>query len=272
MRALQDEGRSERRACSFVGCVRSILHYRKRKVDCDAQILAQMKTLIERRRRFGYRRLHVLQCKEGPPIGRDHFYRIYRAAGLQVRRRPKRHATYLRSGPAPAAQSPNERWSVDFVQDSLASGRQFRSLTIIDDCTRQCLAIEVDFSLPTARVLRTFEAIIVRRGKPGTIRFDNGPEFTSLAMLKWGATNGIQLHFIDPGKPVQNCSIESFNGRFREECLSEQFFPSLGVAQDEIALWREDYNQERPHTSLGLKSPDQYFAENYNPKSHLCVA
>ncbi len=195
-------------------------------------------------------------------VNHKRFYRVYRAAGLQVRKRKKRHVRYERGRESPTVTRPNERWSMDFVHDSLANGRKVRLLNIIDDFTCECLRIEVDSSLPSRRVIVALERIAKERGFPQTVKFDNGSEFSSLAMLRWGAERNVKLHFIEPGKPTQNGKIESFNARQRDELLNEHWFLTLGDLRTEAERWRIRYNTHRPHGSLGYLTPAE-FARRY---------
>lgn len=236
----------------------------KRTSKDDAPIKQRLEELAIERRRFGYRRLHVLLRREGLVINIKRTRRIYRAANLQVLRRKKRRIALGRGNPKPLVSYMNERWSLDFVHDTLQSGRRFRSLTIVDDFTRESLAIEVDFSLSGARMARVLDAIGGTRGFPESIVLDNGPEMTSIAMLQWSLKRQVRLHFIDPGKPTQNGFIESFNGKYRDECLNENQFTTLSEARDTIEKWKADYNQNRPHASLGNKTPEEFVRELIN--------
>ena len=215
----------------------------------------RLRTLAMARRRFGYRRLAVLLRREGERINDKRVYRIYREEGLMVRRRRRKRLAVARvPRPAPPTR-PNERWSMDFTRDTLAAGRCFRTLNVVDDFTRECLAIEVDTSLPGMRVCRVLDRIAAERGRPAELLMDNGPEFTSVALDAWAAQRGVRLRFITPGKPTENAFVESFNGRFRDECLNENWFLDLRDARRTIAAWREDYNHVRPHGSLGGLPP-----------------
>jgi putative transposase len=214
--------------------------------------------LAAQRRRFGYRRLTVLLRRAGQQINHKRVYRIYRQEGLAVRRRRrKKLAAGIRIVLAPPTQ-PNQRWSMDFMGDSLASGRPFRILNIVDDYTREAIATEVDTSMPGQRVVRVLEQIASTRPLPTTIVCDNGPEFTGRALDAWAYARGVQLHFIRPGKPIENAFAESFNGKMRDECLNENWFADLGEARTKIGLWRIDYNEVRPHSALGNRTPTEY--------------
>src|SRR5579872_370452 len=253
-------GYSGRRACHLIGCARSIARYRITRI-ADAGLIAKMRALIEDgNNRSGYRLLNFLLRRDHAiVVNHKRFYRVYRAAGLQVPKRRKRHARYIRNGSSAAATRPNERWSMDFVHDSLASGRKFRTLNVIDDCTCESLAIEIDSTLSSQRVIRVLERIAAARGCfPEVLKTDNGPEFSSLITRKWAAERGIKQHFIDPGKPTQNGKIESFNARYRDEVLNEHWFLSLDDVRETSEPWRIRYNTHRPHGSLGYLTPAEF--------------
>ncbi|MEY4094785.1 MAG: hypothetical protein RLZZ53_1984, partial [Acidobacteriota bacterium] len=210
------------------------------------------------RLRFGYRRLHILLDREGVAVNHKRVYRVYRAAGLQVRRRRRKRLTRADRLPLPAATQRLDRWSIDFMHDTLADGRTFRVLNIVDDCTRECLAIEVDRSLPGARVVRVLERLVAAMGVPKRIVLDNGPEFAGRALDAWAYQRGVALCFIRPGKPIENAYVESFNGKFRDECLNEHWFLNMVDAQAVIEAWRLDYNTVRPHSALDGRTPYQF--------------
>jgi len=264
---------SERRACFLARCNRRT-YRRVRKGRDDAFLRARLEALAAERRRFGYRRLAVMLRREGLHVNRKRVYRIYRAANLQVRKRIKRRVALGRGNPAPQTSRRNERWSLDFVHDTLRFGRKIRALTVVDDYTRECIAIEVDTSIGGTRVTRELDRIALHRGLPQTIVLDNGPELTSLAMLSWAVSQHVRLHHIAPGKPTQNCYVESFNGKFRDECLNEHAFDTLDEARVTIEQWRLDYNSRRPHGSLGDLTPEEFALVAINsldPKLPLCV-
>jgi len=248
---------SERKACTVTQCNRRMFRY-VRKIKKDGPIRHRLEELAAERRRFGYRRLHVLLRREGIVINIKRTQRIYQEAHLQVRRRIKRRVALGRGIPAPSVGRLNQRWSADFVQDTLRMRRRFRTLNVVDDFSHESLAIEVDFSISGSRMARVLEAIGEVRGYPETLVLDNGPENTSLAMLRWSLDHGVQLHFIAPGKPTQNAFVESFNGKFRDECLNEHEFSSLDEARKIIEAWRLDYNTTRPHASLQNKTPEEF--------------
>ena len=250
-------GLSQRRASGLVGMSRNSLRSRTR-VDKDETLRKRMKELAERRRRFGCRRLHVLLRREGLVVNRKRTERVYREERLSLRiRRRKKLAAETRVVP-PAAERANELWAMDFLSDALADGRRFRVLPIIDTFSRECLWMEVDTSIGGKRVAAVLSRISALKGLPHTISVDNGPEFISNAMDAWAHVRGIKLQFNRPGKPVDNAFMESFNGKFRDECLNENWFFSLDHARQVIEDWRIDYNRDRPHSSLGDLSPEEF--------------
>lgn len=214
------------------------------------------------RRRFGYRRLHFLLKREGMVMNQKRFRRLYREEGLQVRKGGGRKRALGLRAPLALPAGPNERWSLDFVSDSFTDGRRFRVLAVVDDCTRECLALVADTSLSGARVARELDAIIAVRGKPMTCVSDNGTELTSMAILAWSKASGVDWHYIQPGKPQQNAFIESFNGRLRDECLNETLFSSLAEARSALAAWRDDYNRVRPHSALANRTPEEFCTQS----------
>ncbi len=207
------------------------------------RLVARSRELAAKRPRFGYRRLHGLLRREGRAVNR-------KLVGLAVRRRTRRKLRASRPLPPVTLTRPNERWSMDFVHDSLTDGRRLRTLNVIDAFTRECLAIEVDTSLPPARVTRVLDRLIWEYVLPEALRVDNGPEFISTALDRWAFAHGVAPHFIQPGKPVQNAHVETFNGHFRDECISPAHWPTIARARVEAELWRVDYNCMRPHSSL----------------------
>ncbi len=248
---------SERRACRFTGFSLSTQRYYSRRPSDDA-LRTRLRELAEKRPRWGYRRLYVLLKREGCQRNRKLVQRLYREEGLSVRRRKRRKMAAVARSPRVFPLAPNERWSIDFVRDTLADGRVFRGFTVVDDFTRECPAIEVDHSLPGDRVAKTLDRLSKERGFPKTIVCDNGPEFQGQALDFWAHRHGVVLSFIQPGKPVQNAFIESFNGKLRDECLNESYFISLRDAQLTIEAWRTDYNDTRPHSSLGDLTPTEF--------------
>ena len=248
---------SERRACRVLGRARSSCRYKARGVMVQG-FLDDLRRHATARPRFGYRRLHVLLRRGGWQVNHKRVYRIYRTEGLAVRRKKrKRLAAGLRVV-LPAPTRSNERWSMDFVHDTLATGRKFRTLNIVDDFTRECVAIEVDTSLGGQRVVRVLDRLAASRGLPQTIVTDNGPEFAGRALDGWAYRTKVKIHFIRPGKPVENAYAESFNGKFRDECLNEHWFVDMNDARTKIEDWRIDYNEFRPHSSLANATPKEY--------------
>jgi putative transposase len=256
---------SERRACSILGIDRSLVRYRHRRAD-DADLRARLRELAAARRRFGYRRLHVLLAREGITMNHKKLRRLYGEEQLQVRRRGGRKRATGTRAPLGLPSGLNQRWSLDFVSDALGDGRRFRILAVVDDFTRECLALVADTSLPGIRVVRELEALVSRRGRPFGFVSDNGTELTSLAMLKWAQDARVKWHYIAPGKPQQNAFIESFNGRLRDECLNETLFTSLGHARAVLAAWQHDYNTQRPHSKLGWLTPAEFAIRNARSK------
>jgi putative transposase len=248
---------SQRKACAIASLARSTFAYRRLHERGEA-VLGRLRELAAERPRYGYRRLHVLLRREGHQVNHKRVHRLYRAEGLAVlRRRRKRVASGVRR-PLPRAEHINQCWTMDFMRDSLASGRKFRTFNVLDCCSRESLAIEVDTSLPGLRVTRVLDRVIEERGRPGTIVIDNGPEFTGKALDVWAHEHGVALHFIRPGKPIENAYIESFNGHFRDECLNQHWFTSLDDARRSIEAWRLDYNEVRPHSALGDRPPAEF--------------
>jgi putative transposase len=250
---MRDHKISQRRVCDLVGVDPKTVR-RERPPD-HADIRKKMHEIAGTRRRFGYRRVGILLEREGFTMNEKKLYRLYREEGLSVRRRRGRKRARGTRAPMPIPNSPNVRWSLDFVSDTFGASRKFRILAVNDDCTRENLALIADTSISGARVARELDALVRIYGKPACIVSDNGTEFTSKAILKWANENGVEWHYIDPGKPQQNGYIESFNGSLRDECLNEEIFDSLVDARRKLALWRYDYNHVRPHSSLGNQTP-----------------
>ena len=250
-------GVSQRRACSTVGADRTSVRYRSVRPD-DRAIRDRLRELAAERRRFGYRRLHILLGREGVHLNHKKLRRLYREERLQVRRRGGRKRALGTRAPMTMPQGPNQRWSLDFLSDTLTDSRRFRILAVVDDFTRECLCLVADTSLSGVRVVRELGRLIAHRGAPLTIVSDNGTEFTSMAILGWSQETHIEWHYIAPGKPTQNAFIESFNGRFRDECLNKHWFTSLSHVQALIEAWRREYNEERPKKGLGGLTPAGY--------------
>lgn len=255
---MTERAMSVTRACGLIGICRSVYCYQSKRSAANAPVVDRLKELAAEKRRYGYRRLHVLLRREGLQINRKRTYRLYRDAGLTVRRRKRKRIAPSERRPLPKPASPNVSWSMDFVADGLASGRRIRCLTIVDDCSRECLAIEVDTSLPGSRVATVLNRLADMRGLPLSITVDHGPEFEGQALDAWAYHHGVRLAFIRPGKPVENAYIESFNGRLRDECLNEHWFLNLTHARSLIERWRIEYNTERPHSALGYLTPEQF--------------
>jgi len=256
--AQEQMGVSQRRACRLVGTARSTVRYRSRRQGDDAALRTRLRELAAQRPRFGYRRLHVLLRREGITVNHKRVERLYREEGLAVRRRTRKSLTPIRRGRPAAPQRANEQWALDFLQDALASGRKLRVLSIIDVFTREALALEVDTSLPGSRVVRALARLCGQRERPAQLVLDNGPELISRVLEQWARDHRVALHFIDPGKPIQNAHCESFHGRLRDECLNEHWFLGLGDARRIVEGWRQDYNRDRPHSALGYRTPAEF--------------
>ena len=250
---------SERRACRVIGCARMSMRYRSRRPD-DAALRDRLKALAHERRRFGYRRLHVLLKREGYAVNHKRLFRLYREERLTVRRRGGRKRALGTRSPMLIPQLPNDRWSLDFASDQFRDGRRLRILAVVDDCTRECLALVADTSISGLRVARELDRLLAERGKPSSIVSDNGTELTSNAILRWADDRKVGWHYIAPGKPTQNAFIESFIGRLRDELLNEVLFRSLPHLRAVLEAWRIDYNINRPHSRIGWMSPATYAA------------
>jgi putative transposase len=258
MKVMERHGLSQRHACELVGLDRSTLRYQRKRPD-DAALRQRLRELAAERRRFGYRRLGWMLERERQVLNHKKLYRLYREEQLMVRRRRGRKRALGTRAPMTVPNSLNERWSLDFVSDTLSDGRRFRILCVVDDFSRECLATVVDTSLGGVRVVRELERLTTERALPQVVVSDNGTELTSGAVLRW-ATKRLEWHYIEPGKPVQNAFIESFNSKLRDECLNEHLFLTLAEARETIETWREDYNQRRPHSSLGALTPTEFAA------------
>jgi putative transposase len=241
----------------MISCVRMTVRYRSRR-PADSELRERLRALAHARRRFGYRRLHVLLRREGFMVNHKRLFRIYREEHLMVRRRGGRKRALGTRAPMLVPQWPNDRWSLDFVADQFIDGRRLRILVVVDDCTRECLALIADTSISGIRVARELDRLLGKRGKPKMIVSDNGTELTSNAILRWADDHKVAWHYIAPGKPVQNAFAESFIGRLRDELLNETLFRSLAHTHAVLEAWRADYNSERPHSRLGWMSPAIY--------------
>jgi len=249
---------SERRACKLLGVDRSSYRYEPQP-DRNVALRQELIAVARQKPRYGYRRLGVLLERRGYKTNHKRLYRLYREEHLAVRRlRRKRLARP--TAPVAMLLRANQEWSMDFVMDGLATGRALRLLTVVDNYTRECLAIEVDSCLSSQRVTRVLEWVMEQRGGPETVRCDNGPEFTSRHFLAWCEERRIGLVHIQPGRPMQNGHVESFNGRLRDECLNVNWFATLADARAKIEAWREEYNSERPHSSLCYRTPREFAA------------
>jgi putative transposase len=248
---------SERRACKVLGADRTSVRYRGQRAD-DAIVRTRLRELAAIRRRFGYRRLLVLMRREGLIMNHKKFRRLYREERLQVRRRGGRKRALGTRVPLTIPQGANQRWSLDFLSDAFADGRRLRILAVVDDFTRECLALVADTSLPGLRVVRELDVVIAWRGRPAMCVSDNGTELTGMAVLRFSQERQIEWHYIAPGKPTQNAFIESFNARLRDELLNETLFTSLAQVRAMLAAWKDDYNNARPHSALGNLTPAEY--------------
>jgi putative transposase len=249
---------SQRRVCGLMGIAVASYGYRTRR--SDEPLRTQLVELAREKPRFGYRRLHVLLGRAGEHVNHKRVHRVYREAGLMIRRKKRKHC--VREGkPLLARTSVNQEWGLDFVHDAVACGRAIRVLSVVDAYTRECLALEVDTSFASRRVTRVLDEIVAERGRPLAIRCDNGPEFTSRHFLAWCVERQIEQIHIQPGKPTQNARVESFHGRLREECLNLTWFQNLFDARRKIAAWKIEYNEERPHSSLGYRTPKEFAAQ-----------
>jgi putative transposase len=253
-------GLSVRRACTLVRVGRSALGYRSKKAAKDAPVIVRMKALSAQYPRYGYRRIRIFLGRDGYRMSPGRAHRLWQAAGLQLpRRRPRKRVATVRPRPqAPSAA--NQVWSYDFVFDGCANGQQLKCLTVTDEWTKEGLAIEVDGRIRSGRVIEVLSRLVSERGAPRHLRSDNGPEFVSRALLAWITAQGIDTALIDPGKPWQNGAGESFNGKFRDECLSLEWFRSRAEAKIVIEAWRRHYNEVRPHSSLGYLTPREFVA------------
>jgi putative transposase len=251
---------SERRSSSLARAHRSTVRYQSRR-QTDPRILHRLLELAALRPRYGCDLLWLQLRREGFLVNRKRILRLYRLERLSLRKKPrKKLVAAVQRIREENVTAPSQRWSMDFMHDSLSTGRSFRILNVLDEYHRACLATEVDLSLPGERVVRVLDRLIEEQGKPKEIWVDNGPEFASKALDRWAAERGVELRFIRPGKPVQNCFIESFNGTIRRDCLEANWFDSLADARRKIEAWRNEYNHDRPHTSLGGLAPAEFAA------------
>lgn len=251
---------SERRICRVVGLNRSTASYTRQPSD-DAEVKNKLVKLAELRPRYGQQRLHVLLRREGMMINHKRTERLYRELHLSLRLKKRRRKKSVARVVYLPAQRPQQYWSVDFVHDQIADGRRIKCLTLVDDFSRQCLAIEVARSLRSIHVVDVLERLKFNGLLPSMITLDNGPEFIAKTLDEWTFKNNVKLNFIQPGKPTQNAIIESFNGKFRDECLNQELFFDTNDAKQKIERWRHDYNHNRPHSSLNNKTPSEYLKD-----------
>ena len=251
-------GLSCRRSCALLQIARSSLRYQSKKVKKDAAVRERMRALAAQYPRYGYRRVRIFLGREGHRMGNDRAHRLWRAERLQLpRRRPRRRVATSRPRPIPAT-GPNQVWAYDFVFDACANGQKLKCLTVVDEWTRESLAIDVAGSIRSKRVIEILSQLVSLHGAPRYMRSDNGPEFVATAVLRWLTDEGIETAHIAPGKPWQNGTDESFNGRFRDECLNMEYFRSRAEAVAIIGTWRRHYNEVRPHSSLGYLTPSEF--------------
>ncbi len=258
VRFLVERGVSQRRACGLVGLGRSTYQYQARtaRAERDTTTVERMRQLAARHPRYGYRRIWALLRRAGQAVNRKRVYRLWHHARLQVSRPARRHrAASAAHGPPTQASAPGQVWSYDFVQDACLNGSKLRLLTVVDEFTRECLAIHVATSLPAVRVIRVLAGLVATQGAPGFLRSDNGPEFLALALRAWLASQHTATLYIDPGCPWQNGREERFNGTLRDECLNRQVFLSVAEAQAVVEAYRREYNEVRPHSRLGYRTP-----------------
>ena len=260
---------SRTQACGLIGLARSSSYYEGKERE-EEGLRRALHEAAKKRRKWGYRRLLTILRREGWKDNHKRVERICRKEGLQIVKRKRKRMARERQGTAAPATRKNQRWSMDFVHDATGNQKRIRILNIVDDYTRECLCSEVDTSLPGLRVVRELERLCAQRGAPEMVVADNGPEFTGVAVDQWAHRRGVKLHFIDPGKPIQNAFVESFNGRFRDECLNEHWFDNLHHARALVSEWMEDYHTQRPHSSLDYKTPAE-FARSASPLGGFVV-
>lgn len=256
MRRLKMEFQtSERHACGLMSIPRSSCRYQSRRDDTGLR--ERLIELAREKSRFGYRRLHILLQREGEQVNHKRVQRVYRAAGLSVRRIRRKRLTRAYATAA-RLSAPNQEWAIDFASDVAASGQRLRIFSVVDAFTRECLALETDTSMPSRYITRVLERIVSQRGAPQFLRSDNGPEMSGRHYLAWCMERNIGTIHIQPGKPMQNGHVESFHGRLRDECLNANWFWNLWDARRKIACWRSEYNQQRPHSALGYRTPEEF--------------
>ena len=255
-------GLSARRSCALLSVARSALRYESRRAVRDAPVVTRMRELAMQYPRYGYRRVRIFLSRDGHPMSPDRAYRLWRTAGLQVpRKRPRRRIAASRPRPLPPTAR-NHVWAYDFVFDTCANGQQIKCLTIVDEWTREALAIDVAGSIRGPRVIEVLSKLVSLHGAPRYLRSDNGPEFVAAAVLRWLTDEKIETAHIAPGKPWQNGTDESFNGKLRDECLNIEWFRSRREAAAIIESWRRHYNEVRPHSSLAYLTPEEFKRQN----------
>lgn len=255
---------SERHACGLIGLAVSTYRHQPQKVD--ETLREQLIALAREKPRYGYRRLHVLLLRDGITVNHKRVWRVYREAGLAVKRRKRKRLVRI-GKPQQTVAAANEEWALDFISDKLATGRSVRVLSVVDAFTRECVALQVDTSFASRRVTRVLEKVMSQRGWPCRIRCDNGPELTSRHFLAWCIERRIELLHIQPGRPMQNGRVESFHGRLRDECLNTSWFRNLFDARRQIASWQRDYNEYRPHSSLRYQTPAEFARRVTSPST-----
>ncbi len=256
---LKERGLSERRSCVLAGVSRSGLRYQAHSRD-DSDLAERLREIARRHKRYGYRRALALLRRDQLKVNHKRVHRLWKQIGLQcpVRRKRKRSQ---HPGSAPQeATHPNQVWTYDFVFDTTSDSRTLKFLTLVDEFTRECLAIKVERRLPAKTVIEVLERVFAERGVPAYLRSDNGPEFIAKAIQRWLTQRQVETHYIEPGSPWQNAYGESFNGKFRDECLNMEVFYSLAEAETIVEMWRQSYNQERPHSSLAYQTPAEFAA------------
>ncbi len=260
---METHGASQRLACRVMGLSRSVYRYQPDATRDDA-VIAALQAAVERYPAYGFSKLFKVLRRQGCRWNHKRVYRVYCLLNLNKRRRGKRRLPSRHPEPLAVPAMANQCWSMDFMSDSLFCGRRFRTFNVVDDFNREALAIEIDLSLPALRVTRVLERIAAWRGYPKKLRMDNGPEFISVTLASWAEENDIQLEFIKPGKPTQNSYVERFNRTYRDEVLNMYVFKTLNEVRDITDRWIREYNEERPHDSLGDLTPSEYLAMN-NP-------
>lgn len=263
--AKEATGVSTRLACQTVGISRTVYNY-KPDTTRDEPVISELTELAEKYPRYGFGKMFPILRRRGFRWNHKRVYRVYCALKLNMRRKGKKRLPNRNPEPLSEPASVNQCWSIDFMSDALWSGRKFRTFNVADDYNREALAIEIDLNLPAERIIRVLDRIAAWRGCPAKMRMDNGPELTSVRLAAWAEEHSIQLEFIKPGKPTQNSYIERFNRTYREEVLDAYVFNSLSEVREITEKWLIEYNEERPHESLGNLTPVEYLAANQNPE------